>query len=188
MAHRPFPCPPSPVKQGFPWAQVPASLLTSVPSCARGFCLPSPPSVSSSVHSCVHHTHCRASRPQLPSRAKVTVLSLGQVSQETSWESFPVAQTVKNLPVMQETWVRSLGWEDPLEKGMAIYSSLLAWRILWTEEPGGPQSVELQRVGHNWATNTITTTTMAVLAAPATPSPRLSPFICSEVNNRFLKY
>ena len=60
-----------------------------------------------------------------------------------------VAQTIKNLSSMQETWVRSLGWEDPLEKGMAIYSSLLAWRILWTEEPGGPQSVELQRVGHN---------------------------------------
>ena len=48
-----------------------------------------------------------------------------------------VAQTVKNLPAMWETWVRSLGWEDPLEKGMAIHSSILAWRIPWTEEPGG---------------------------------------------------
>ena len=50
------------------------------------------------------------------------------------WD-FPVAQTVKNLPVMQETRVRSLGWEVPLEKGMAIHSSILAWRIPWTEKP-----------------------------------------------------
>ena len=45
-------------------------------------------------------------------------------------------QTVKNLPAMQEIWVQSLGWEDPLEKGMATHSSVLAWRIAWTEEPG----------------------------------------------------
>ena len=48
-----------------------------------------------------------------------------------------MAQTVKNLPAMQETRVRALGWEDPLEKGMATYSSILAWRTPWTEEPGG---------------------------------------------------
>ena len=48
---------------------------------------------------------------------------------------------VKNLPVMQKTQVRSLGWEDPLEKGMATQSSMLAWRILWTDEPGGLQSM-----------------------------------------------
>ena len=48
-----------------------------------------------------------------------------------------VAQVVKNPPKMQETWVRSLNWEDPLEKGMATHSSILAWRISWTEEPGG---------------------------------------------------
>ena len=48
-----------------------------------------------------------------------------------------MAQTVKNLPAMQETQVRSMGWEDPLEKGMATHSSILAWRIPWTEEPGG---------------------------------------------------
>ena len=53
-----------------------------------------------------------------------------------------VTQTVKNLPVMQEIWVRSLGWEDPLEKGMATHSSILAWRIPWTEE-----SVRLQSMG-----------------------------------------
>ena len=54
----------------------------------------------------------------------------------------------KNLPAMQETRVRSLDWEDPLEKEMATHSSVLAWRIPWTEEPGGLQSTELQRVGH----------------------------------------
>ena len=48
-----------------------------------------------------------------------------------------VAQMVKNLPAMHETWVQSLGWEDPLEEGMATYSSIFVWRILWTEEPGG---------------------------------------------------
>ena len=51
-----------------------------------------------------------------------------------------MAQTVKNLPAMQETWVRSLGWDDPLEKEMATHSSIPAWRIPWTEEPGGLQS------------------------------------------------
>ena len=55
-----------------------------------------------------------------------------------SWASL-VAQTVKNPPAIQETWVRSLGWEDPLEEGMATHSSILAWRIPWTEEPGERQ-------------------------------------------------
>jgi len=55
-----------------------------------------------------------------------------------------VAQLVKNLPAVQETWVQFLGWEDPLEKEMAIHSSILAWRIPWTEEPGGLQSVGSQ--------------------------------------------
>ena len=53
---------------------------------------------------------------------------------------------------MRETWVRSLGWEDPLEEGMATHSSILAWRIPWAEEPEGLQSMELKRVGHDWAT------------------------------------
>ena len=57
-----------------------------------------------------------------------------------------VAQRVKRLPEMQETWVRSPGWEDPLEKGMAIHSSTLAWKIPWTEEPGRLQSMESPRV------------------------------------------
>ena len=63
---------------------------------------------------------------------------------------------VNNLPAMRETWVLSLGREDPLEKGLAIHSSILAWRISWTEEPGRLQSMELQRVGHDWVTNTFT--------------------------------
>ena len=54
-----------------------------------------------------------------------------------------------NLPTMQETWVQSLGWKTPLEKGMVTQSSILAWRIPWTEEPGRPQSMGLQRVGHD---------------------------------------
>ena len=54
---------------------------------------------------------------------------------------FPVAQTVKNLPAMEETWVRFLGQGDPLEKGMTTCSSILAWKISWTEEPGGLQSM-----------------------------------------------
>ena len=62
---------------------------------------------------------------------------------------FPVAQMVKNLPATQETQVQSLGQEDPLEKGMALHSSILAWRILWTEEPGGLRSMESQRVGND---------------------------------------
>ena len=57
-----------------------------------------------------------------------------------------VAQTVKNLPAMQETWVRSLDWEDSLEKGVATHSSILAWRVPWTEEPGGQHSMGSQRV------------------------------------------
>jgi len=71
-------------------------------------------------------------------------------------QSFPVftraslvAQTVKNLPAMQEIQVQFLGWEDPLEKGTATHSSILAWRISWTEEPGELQSMGSQRVRHN---------------------------------------
>ena len=60
-------------------------------------------------------------------------------------------QMVKNLPAMRETCVQSLGWEDPLEEGMATHSSILAWRIPWTEQPGGLQSMGSQRVGHNWS-------------------------------------
>ena len=59
----------------------------------------------------------------------------------------PVAQMVKNLPEVRETWVRLLGWEDPLEKDKPTHSRILVWRISWTEEPGGLQSMGLPRVG-----------------------------------------
>ena len=64
-----------------------------------------------------------------------------------------MAQTVKHLPTMRETQVRSLGREDPLEKEMATHSSILAWKITWTEEPGGLQSMGSQRVRHDGATS-----------------------------------
>ena len=60
-----------------------------------------------------------------------------------------VAQMVKGLPAIQETWVRSLGGEDPREEDTATHSSILAWRISWTEKPGGLQSMGFQRVGHD---------------------------------------
>ena len=69
-----------------------------------------------------------------------------------------VAQMVRNLPALQETWIQSLGWADPLEKGMATHSSILAWRIPWTEEPGGIK----QRIRHDWVTNTFTFTYIVV--------------------------
>ena len=77
------------------------------------------------------------------------------------WPSL-IAQLVKYLPAMQETWVLSLDWEDPLEKEMATHSSTLAWKIPWMEEPGRLQSMGSQRVRHNWATE-------------HTPHPRIFP-------------
>ena len=72
-------------------------------------------------------------------------------------ESMPrtslLAQKVRHLPTMWETWVQSLGWEDLLEEGMATHSSILAWRISWTEEPDGLQSIGSQKLGHDWATS-----------------------------------
>ena len=62
---------------------------------------------------------------------------------------FPGGSVIKNLPVIKKTWALSLGWEDPLEKKMANCSSILAWEISWTEEPGGLKSVGSQRVGHD---------------------------------------
>ena len=75
---------------------------------------------------------------------------------DIQWDSL-VAQTVKNLPAMQEMRVWSLGWEDPLEKEMATHSSILAWRIPWTEEPGRLQSMG-RRVGHDLVSDSTTTT------------------------------
>ena len=71
---------------------------------------------------------------------------------QSPWASL-VAQRVKRLPAMRQTWVRSLGRKDPLEKEMATHSSTLAWRIPWTEEPGRLQSTGSQRVGHDWVTS-----------------------------------
>ena len=62
---------------------------------------------------------------------------------------FPEGSVVKNLPAMQEAWIQSLAQEDPVKKEMATHSSILAWEITWTEEPGGLQSMKLQRVRHS---------------------------------------
>ena len=70
---------------------------------------------------------------------------------------FPSGSDVKNLPVMQETPVRPLGWEDPLEKGMATHPRILAWKIPWPGEPDGLQSMGSQRVRHNSVTFTLVT-------------------------------
>ena len=74
---------------------------------------------------------------------------------QLAWASL-VVQMVRNQPAMRKTQVQSLGWEDPLEKEMETHSSILAWRIPWTEEPGGLQSRGSQRVGHDLVTNTHT--------------------------------
>ena len=65
-----------------------------------------------------------------------------------------MTQMVKNLPTIQETQIQSLGQEDPLEKGMATHSSISAWKISWTEKPNGLQSMRVQRVTHDWTSNT----------------------------------
>ena len=70
------------------------------------------------------------------------------------WAPILVVQMVKNTPAMQETQVQSVGWEDPLEKGTATHSNILAWRIKRTEEPGRLQSMGSHRAGHYWVTNT----------------------------------
>ena len=77
-------------------------------------------------------------------KKKISILALLCLSRASL-----VAQSVKNLPAVQETQVRSLGWEDPLEKEMATHSSILAWKTSWTEEPGGLQSMGSQTVGHD---------------------------------------
>ena len=74
---------------------------------------------------------------------------MDQVPLESTLGTSLVAQMVKRLPTMQETRVQSLGWEDLLEKEMATHSSILAWKIPWTEEPGRQQSMGSQRVGHD---------------------------------------
>ena len=97
---------------------------------------------------------------QLPSMTKArskleTVEIFPKLIKNIYKTPFPVAQMVKCLPTMWETWVWSLGWEDLLEKEMATHSSILAWKIPWTEERCRLQSMGLQRVGHDWASFTL---------------------------------
>ena len=104
--------------------------------------------VSSSIPYCVL---CSCFHfPFFPS-VSLSLLSLSYFSHSLFFTFFlsMVSQMVKNLPAVQETWVQSLGREDTVKKGMATHSIILAWRIPWTEEPGGLQSVGLQRVGHD---------------------------------------
>ena len=96
---------------------------------------------------------CNAGDPgSIPGSGRSTGEGISS-SLQYSWASL-VAQMVKNLPAMQETWVWSLSWEDSLQKGMGTPSGILAWRIPRTEEPGRLQSMGLQSIGHNWATFT----------------------------------
>ena len=81
-------------------------------------------------------------------REMITLSDVSQRQTEMILDSL-VAQSVKNLPAVQETWVQFLGWEDPLEKEMAIHCSTLAWKIPWMEEPDRLQSMGSQRVGHD---------------------------------------
>ena len=84
----------------------------------------------------------------LPKETKELYTENQKTLMKEIWASL-LAQLVKNLPAVQETHVRSLGWEDPLEKEVATHSSILAWKISWTEESGGLQSMGLERVGHD---------------------------------------
>ena len=94
---------------------------------------------------------CNAGDPSLiPGSGRSSVEGIGYLFQY-SW-AYLVAQMVKNPPAMRKTWVKFLGWEDPLEKGMTIHSSILAGESPWTEEPAGLQSMGWQRVGHEWVT------------------------------------
>ena len=97
-----------------------------------------------------------------PILSSVHMDTKGQSERRRNWEigidiwASLVAKTIKNSPALQEIRVRSLGREDPMEKGMASHSSILPWKIPWTQKPGRPQSMGLQRVGHNWRTDTST--------------------------------
>ena len=96
---------------------------------------------------CVYNFQCSLSLPVYTSHKLILIFSLKGFFFSISTSL--VAQRLKHLPLMRETWVQSLGQEDPLEKEKATHSRILAWRIPWTEEPGGLQSMGFQRVGHN---------------------------------------
>ena len=96
------------------------------------------------------------SAPSWVSSQPIYPVQFGLTSLHNHISAFLVAQMEKTLPAMQETRVWSLGREDPLEKEMATHSNIFAWRIPWTEEPGGLQSMGSQRLEHDWATITFT--------------------------------
>ena len=120
----------------------PVTLVLGSVKHVRAVLSPLPQSVSDRrLHHSIQNCGLRVS-----SERSALAWSLASVSQ---YGASLVAQMVKNPPAMRETWVRFLGWKDPLEEGMATHCSILAWRIPWTEEPGGLQSMGSQRVGHN---------------------------------------
>ena len=87
-------------------------------------------------------------------RSSILIRYVRYIRSHHTYKGFPGGSEVKKcLPAMRETWVRSLGWEDPLEKEMATHSSNLAGKTPWTEKPGGLQSTRSQRVGHDWVTS-----------------------------------
>ena len=90
-----------------------------------------------------------------------------------------VAHMVKSMPAMQEAWVQSLGQDESLEEGMSTHSSILAWRVQWTEEPGRPQSTGSHRVGHDWATNIHSCIYMCVCIVTQMSN---CPTLCNPVN------
>ena len=109
-----------------------------------------PVSYTCSAKSCICYIttkHENSLASELPPDRKYN-FALPSVMSSCGWTSL-VAQTVKRLPTMRETWVRSLGWEDLLEKEMATHSSILAWKIPWREEPDRLQSMGSQGVGHD---------------------------------------
>ena len=134
-----------------------------------------------------HFCGCCWEASGISSHKAAPLLVTPQSWPQTKWKrsrpnhpkDFPVAQMLKNLPTMHETRVRSLSWEDPLEKRMAIHSSILAWRIPRTEKPRGLQFVEWQRVGHNWVM--IARWTRAAIAKYHTMG-GLSMLMCGKTN------
>ena len=123
--------------------------LDSIPGLGRsageGISYPLQYSWASLVAQPVKESACNAEDPGLISGLGRSAGEEISYPLQYSWASL-VVQLVKNLFAILETWVQSLDWEDPLEKGMATHSSILAWRIPWTEEPGGLQSMGSQRV------------------------------------------
>ena len=110
-----------------------------------------------------------------PGRCRSPLLGLLNSKFGEKWaywsKPFPGGSVVKNLSAMPQTWVSSLGWEDPLEKEMTTHSSILAWEIPWTEEPGGVQSMGLHRVGHDWNDWAVETSRKAAIVKKSVNGP-----------------